>query len=338
MARRYIQSRSLTGLSEVAAKFGQDAPAALRSVGLNPKSMRDRDVPIDFSRYCELLEYCADHWKVPDLAFRMAPFQHLEILGPVALVTRMERNLRDALRAILRNLVVYTNILIVSLEEQGDTAALVLSARIEGTAIRQYRFLALAVTKNVLEQAAGAPIAFVEASFSEAAQDTARAAEAWFGCPVRFDAARTALYFDRAVLDRAIEREDVAYHSIIRRYLSIARDEAGLSVSEAARDEIARRMELSDCTLESVADAMRMAPRGLQRRLRAEGTSFRELVDDWRRDRAMSLVTMTRMPLSDVADALGYAHQAVFTRAFSRWHGIAPLACRRRAVEADRQS
>lgn len=335
MARRYIQAQSLTGLSEVAAQFGEDASAALKSFGMSPRLLRERDVQIDFFQYCQLLEHCAERWNLPDLAFRMAPFQHLEILGPVALVTRMERNLRDALRAILRNLLIYTNNLIAAMEEQDDTAAIVLSVQTGDTVIRQYRFLALAVTKNVLEQAAGSPIRFVEASFSEVAEGKTRTAEAWFGCPVRFGAARTALYFDRAVLDRELEKQDTAYHSIIRRFLSTTRDEAGLSVSDGARDEIARQMEISECTLESVARAMRMEPRGLQRRLKAEGASFRELVDNWRRDRAMSLVTMTRIPLSDVADALGYAHQAVFTRAFSRWHGITPLACRQRTMDVE---
>nr|WP_256447731.1 AraC family transcriptional regulator [Paracoccus marinaquae] len=338
LVRQYIQSQALTGLAEVAPRWKGDASAALKQVGLDPKLMRDREVRIDFSQYCELLEYCAEHWNLPDLGFRMAPYQHLEILGPVALVTRMEANLRDAVQAILRNLVVYTNILVTAMEEQEDVAAIVLSVQHQAVPTRQYMFLALAVAKNVLEQAARTPIRFLEASFSEIDSGTGRTAEAWFGCPVRFGAARTALYFDRAVLDLQLERRDAAYHSIIQRYLSTARDEAGLNITDRARNEVARQMELAICTLESVAHALRIEPRGLQRRLKAEGTSFRDLVDHWRRDRAMSLVTMTRMPLSDVADALGYAHQAVFTRAFSRWHGNTPLACRQKATGAERRA
>lgn len=332
--KRYIRARSLTGLQDVAETVGGNAYVALKHVGLNPALLRQPDAQIDFASYCRLLEHCADAWRAPDLGFRLARFQHLEILGPVALVTRMERSFRDAVRAILHNLVVYTNVLIIALEEQDDVAGLVLSVPSLPVATRQYMFLALAVTRNVIEQAAGRRLQYIEATFSHAAGGTGRSAESCLTCPVRFGAERNALYFDRSILDLELERSDTAYHAIIQRYLSSERETAVGSISDVARGEIARQMELECCTLESTARALRIEPRNLQRRMKAEGTSFRELVDEWRRDRAMSLVTLTRVPLSDVADALGYAHQAVFTRAFSRWYGHPPLSYRKQSVEA----
>jgi transcriptional regulator GlxA family with amidase domain len=87
-------------------------------------------------------------------------------------------------------------------------------------------------------------------------------------------------------------------------------------------------MELGTCTLESVARSLRLEPRSLQRRLKSERLAFRDLVDDWRR--ALSLVTRTRLPLSQVSEAVGYADQSVFTRAFQRWYGDPPLVYRQR--------
>lgn len=329
--RRYIRALSLTGLKEVADRFGGDLPAALRHAGLDPALLRHGDAPMDFERFCALLEHCAESWGPPDLAFRVAQYQHLEVLGPVALVTRMERNLRDAILSILRNLTIYTDVLVAALEERDGAGAVILSAPAQRTPTRQYMFLALAVTRNVLNGAAGRPLRLIEARFREPALGAERTAGAWFACPVRFGAERDALYFDGALLDLPLERSDTAYHALIRRYLHSEREALGGRVADIARREVARQMELGLCSLESVAHALKMEPRSLQRRMKAEGSSFRELVDDWRRDRAMSLVTQTRLPLSDVADALGYAHQAVFTRAFSRWYGQAPLACRREA-------
>lgn len=331
MERRYIRARSLTGLREVARDHEGDLAAVFREVGLELGLLRRPDEQIEFEKYCKLLEHCAERWRLPDLGFRMAPHQHLEILGPVALVTRMERTLRDALDAITRNLVLYTNMLVAALEERDGVGAIVLGDRAAATPIRQYMFLSLAVTRNVVEQSLGRPVRFIEASFRESVKGGARTAEAWFGCPVRFGVDRNALYFDGALLDTELERCDTAYHSIVRRYLSTERSMVGESITDAVRGEVARRMELGDCTLEGVAHALQMEPRGLQRRMKSEGASFRDLIDDWRRDRAMQLVTMTWMPLSDVADSLGYAHQAAFTRAFLRWYDRAPLACRQHA-------
>ena len=99
-------------------------------------------------------------------------------------------------------------------------------------------------------------------------------------------------------------------------------------LTEQVRHEIGRQMELGNCSLESVADSLRMPARTLQRRLHHEGHSFRDLMDEWRRARALALVTNTRLPLSEVSDALGYSEQSVFTQAFRRWYGAAPQRCR----------
>jgi AraC-like DNA-binding protein len=66
----------------------------------------------------------------------------------------------------------------------------------------------------------------------------------------------------------------------------------------------------------------------LQRRLKQEGPSFRDLMDEWRKGRALSLVTNTRLPLSEIPLALGDADQSVFSRAFQRWYGEMPHSYR----------
>ena len=116
----------------------------------------------------------------------------------------------------------------------------------------------------------------------------------------------------------------------MERYFATTRLETSDSVTQIARQEIARQMEFGSCTLESLATRLRVEPRSLQRRLKQEDTSFRELMDDWRRSRAFSLVTQTRLPLSQVTLAVGFADASVFTRAFQRWYGEAPLAVRKK--------
>lgn len=328
MGRYYTRATSLSGFREVAAERGADLPTVMRLVGLDPDLVRRPDEQIDIAAFCELAEYCAMSWGLPDLWLRLAPYQRLEVLGPVALVTRMESDLRGALTAILDNLVIHSNSLVCALEEEGDIAAMVLDLHAVTCPARQYLLGSLAVTKTVVQQAAGAPVDFLEVSVREDERGSRSAAESWFGCPVRFGAERNAIYFDRTVLDRRLERSDIPYHAIIRRYLTTVRQEVAGRHAEAVRVEIARQMELGSCTLETVARRLRLEPRSLQRRLKAEHLAFRDLMDEWRRTRALSLVTRTSLPLSQVSEAVGYADQSVFTRAFQRWYGASPLVYR----------
>ncbi len=328
MAKYFTRATSLSGFPEVATECGADLAAAMRAVGLDPSLLRHPDEQVDIAAFCDLAERCAVDWQLPDLWLKLAPYQHLEILGPVALLTRMEGDLRGALTAIIDNLIIHSNSLVCALQEEGDMAAMVLDMHPVGRPARQYMLGCLAVTKNVIEQAAGTQVEFREANLREDESGSRRAAESWFGCPARFGAERNALYFDRTVLDRRLERSDTAYHAIIRRYLATARHEVAGRPSDAVRAEIARQMELGNCTLENVARRLRLEPRSLQRRLKAERLVFRDLVDEWRRTRALSLVTRTRLPLSQVSEAVGYADQSVFTRAFQRWYGGSPLVYR----------
>src|SRR5688572_22303085 len=99
MGRYFTRATTLTGVREVAAVRGHDLLAPMRAVGLGPKLLVTPEEKVDFAAYCELLERCAVAWDLPDLGLRIAPHQHIEVLGPVALVTRMERSVSAALHA-----------------------------------------------------------------------------------------------------------------------------------------------------------------------------------------------------------------------------------------------
>ncbi|NJK31574.1 MAG: helix-turn-helix domain-containing protein, partial [Deltaproteobacteria bacterium] len=72
--------------------------------------------------------------------------------------------------------------------------------------------------------------------------------------------------------------------------------------------------------LDRVADRLSLTPRGLQRLLADEGTSFSEILDDERETLAKHhLAQKTRLP--DIAALLGFAGASSFSRAFQRWTG-----------------
>ena len=88
-------------------------------------------------------------------------------------------------------------------------------------------------------------------------------------------------------------------------------------------------------TLESVAPRLRLAVgqrgtgvRQLQRHLAAAQLSFREVVAEVRRERALVQLRESRKPLAEIAAEAGYAEPSSFHRAVRRWTGTTPLALR----------
>ena len=74
---------------------------------------------------------------------------------------------------------------------------------------------------------------------------------------------------------------------------------------------------------------MATSERSLQRKLQAEGVSFRDVVDEARHKLAVVYLGDQNLSLTDVACLLGYSEAAAFTRAFKRWTGQAPSQARR---------
>ncbi len=77
-----------------------------------------------------------------------------------------------------------------------------------------------------------------------------------------------------------------------------------------------------------VAAARALSVRNLQRILRRQDTSFRALVDETRRDRAIALI-LTELSADEIAARLSFSDVRAFTLAFKRWTGTTPRVYRR---------
>jgi AraC-like DNA-binding protein len=76
------------------------------------------------------------------------------------------------------------------------------------------------------------------------------------------------------------------------------------------------------------AKLLAIGPRTLQRALKAEGTSFREVRLRFVERRALSLLSETASPIEEIAKTLGYSEPRSFRRVFKGWTGLSPNAFR----------
>ncbi|QEY72772.1 AraC family transcriptional regulator [Pseudomonas denitrificans (nom. rej.)] len=74
----------------------------------------------------------------------------------------------------------------------------------------------------------------------------------------------------------------------------------------------------------AVAERMGLSERTLQRRLAEEGQNLQGLNDGIKQRLAERLLRESRMDLQGIAQCLGYAEAASFSRAFQRWTGQSP--------------
>ena len=80
--------------------------------------------------------------------------------------------------------------------------------------------------------------------------------------------------------------------------------------------------------METIAAEMYMTSRTLRRHLVAEGTNFRDLVDEVRLILALELIETAHMGHKEIALRLGFHDLSSFIQAFRRWKGVTPSVYR----------
>ncbi len=156
---------------------------------------------------------------------------------------------------------------------------------------------------------------------------------AWFRCPIEFGQDIDALFFDTAKLERPLPASNpimvAAGEKLLQRQLRAVDDD---SLTGKVRELVLCDLPAGSVSAESVAARLNRSVSSLQRHLRAEDTTFREVVESCRQELARDYLQETDQPLSEIAFLLGYADQSGFTRAFSRWEGRSPGEFRRQAA------
>ena len=84
--------------------------------------------------------------------------------------------------------------------------------------------------------------------------------------------------------------------------------------------------------IDRVARELGMSRQTLYRRLKAEGTTFEEVLDTKRRQLAVRYLGLDRSTVKAAAYRLGFSDPAAFSRAFKRWTGIRPSVFREAPV------
>ena len=84
--------------------------------------------------------------------------------------------------------------------------------------------------------------------------------------------------------------------------------------------------------IEAVAGHLAITPRNLQLKLQKEGTSFRKLRDEVRKEIAVGYLKEDNDSICEIALLLGFADQSAFQHAFKRWTGKTPGEYRRHLI------
>lgn len=165
--------------------------------------------------------------------------------------------------------------------------------------------------------------------------DPSTASEDFFGCkPIHSLVPNLVLSAGDARLPLISENSEMwsVFEPDLRRQLAEKLAVSGIRVR--LRNALLEAIPSGDTSSAQLASRLHMSKRSLQRRLREEGTSFQQVLDETRADLARHYLGHTLTPLDEVSYLLGYSSSASFFRAFQSWFGMTPANYRRSHLAA----
>ncbi len=150
--------------------------------------------------------------------------------------------------------------------------------------------------------------------------------EAFFRCPVTFSPHTSSLSFTREILALPISAKETVLRQLVERQAAaqIRALDSNDTFMLAFRQALSRAISVGKPTIEYVAADLSTSRITVQRRLKAYGTGFQEILDKTRFEMARLYIENPRLSLAEIALLLAFSEQSAFCRAFRRWSGISP--------------
>lgn len=188
----------------------------------------------------------------------------------------------------------------------------------------------IALILKIARELSGNPVVPVQVSFRHPPPQDTREHELFFGGPIRWNAGDNELILSDSTLDLAVHTANRALYPTLLNALETRPQSLPMSSSvvQHTQEHILKEINKGTPNKTAVSRALGMAPSTLFRRLREAGTSFEELVERTRREKAVEYLADATIAISKVADLLGYSDHSAFFRAFVRWFGSTPTEFR----------
>lgn len=318
----------VAALIDALLEAGVPPAEALRGVYLRADELH---LPTTRVSLNQMIEACRNAMRLsrdPHLAFKIGLSIHLSTYGMYGYAMLSSTDFRSTMAFAVRYHQLATPLTDIVFEEKGACAAWTIvplpHPRIDAALYQFVTELQIGIHISLMRDVMGASFTPIRIALASPGSET-RLTQELVGCPVLVEQPSAQIVLDSAWLDRAPTLGNRATHAEVLEICDRLLDELGRRSGIAGR---VREMLIEDIAdrpdFETVAKRLRTTERTLRRQLRAQQTSFRELVDELRMQLAIKYLRDTDMTCEDIAPAIGFSDAANFRHAFRRWTGGSP--------------
>lgn len=309
---------------QVFQEQGVDAQQLLAGSGIG---LADLDHPDARITTQQELQVCANALaRREDIGLELGRRMHVSCYGMLGYALLSSATLGDALRLALSFPALLGTVFQLRLVNDGQRVWLCASDHYDAPGLAAFNAeFCLVSLKVICDDLLGRPLPLLAARFEHPRPGYHALYAGAFACPQGFDAGDNAFAFERRWLDMPLPLADPVTHKAMsercrRLNLEFTGRQAWLG---RIRQLLLQQLDAAP-GLEGLARQMNCSSRTLRRHLQALGSSYQQLLDELRFERAKQLLAEDQMPIYRIAETLGFSETASFRHAFQRWSGVAP--------------
>ena len=316
--------------------LGADPEAVFAAANLDLHLLANPDNEIPFAALGRLLQACVGATRCEHFGLLAGQGLTLHSLGIVGQLMQTAPTLEFALWDLALSQARHVEGAVFYLRRMGDFSALCYAVhQPRMAAVNQISDSAIALAFNAIRELAGPVV--IEVNLGHAQPRDILPFRRFFGVPLRFDSEESGVVLPRKALSLPVMSVNPVLRSQLQDTIwahpALSRPDICAQVVRTLRPRIIS----GQVSIEEVAASLSLHPRSLLRKLKAQGTTFRDLLNETRFEVACQLLGGTRLSITEIGLVFGYSDTAVFTRSFERQCGLAPSEWRARQSEATTQ-
>ncbi len=247
-------------------------------------------------------------------------------LGVLGYSMRNSKTLGRAMTKLSRFGTLLSDDVRITIHPDDDAPRIRLEASIRLIAIRHPIHCRLAIILSIARELTTPELNPQRIYLPELLSETSTSLQKYFRCEITFQSQDVIVVFNREDWDQQLKSHDAKLEEYLDDYAAhlVRKQPDSDDLVKQIEYTLSTRLSNGDPGLPSIAQSLDMSVRSVQRHLSAARTSYKHILDDYRRKTALDLLSDHRQTIQDVAKSLGYHEPSGFYRAFHRWMGCPP--------------
>jgi AraC-like DNA-binding protein len=327
-----VLASAATGIVKFIERQRGDVDRIFGNAGISPEMAGSPTLQLSLSSYCRLFEESARITRNDNFGLWFGNSFDPRDLGLWGYASLSAPTLGVALDTLVDLFPLHQQSSSMAIKTSSD-GLVRLEYRIDAPQIverRQDAELSLGMFLNLIREAMGQSWAPEEVHFEHPKPEGWREHERAFAAPAFFSQPTNAIIFRPQILRHVMPAADPRLMSAMKLCLErlSERRDVRFSITDRVRSAVRARLPEGFPQIDAIASELRIPLSTVQRELHYDGLSYSTLVENTRRDLALSYVRQRQLSFSEIAFLVGYSELSAFSRAVRRWTGLSPRALR----------